>query len=98
MKIHLLREEQTIVVTLAGVWLLQSFHEDSETVKEGHKRPIILVLWGISGDFHGEAEWLDSWYGHIVERILLNQGQGDIHKSTSKGYYAAHGINKLRKN
>lgn len=36
MKIHLLREEQTIVVTLAGVWLLQSFHEDSETVKERH--------------------------------------------------------------
>lgn len=33
MKIHLSCEEWIIVVTLAGVWLLQTFHEDSETVK-----------------------------------------------------------------
>lgn len=98
MKIHFSHEEWIIVLTLAGVWLLQSFHGDSETVKERQKRPKILVLCGIAGDFHGEAEWLDSWYGHIVERLLLNQRHGDIHKPTSKGYYAAHGINKLRKN
>lgn len=98
MKIHPSHEEWIIVTTLAGVLLLQSFHVDSETVKYRSKRPMILVLHGKPGDFHGEAEWLDSWYGYIVERLLLNQEHDDVHKSTSRDYYAAHGINKLRKN